>query len=48
MTRSIGDFDLKPYGVTAKPEYSYKKVSILNVFASFLRHNAVTVYISTM
>ena len=26
MTRSIGDFDLKPYGVTAKPEYSYKQV----------------------
>lgn len=26
MTRSIGDFDLKPYGVTAKPEYTYKQV----------------------
>jgi len=42
MTRSIGDFDLKPYGVTADPEYQYRKVSHITSLDSCSALNATT------
>lgn len=39
MTRSIGDFDLKPYGVTSVPECSYTTVSITDPICCYIEYN---------